>query len=344
MVINSGHQTSLRDVSKVLKVLSGGFQPGKLTMYGIFRDEMFFCAAFFDHYRKLGVEQFVIIDDKSIDGTREFLIQQDDCVTLDAGFRYGDEIEFLDFNGKPCRNRAGIYFKIALPHAFEPDRFTMYCDADEFLVLPPGVESIEEVISRLGKGGYSAASASVVEFFPASLDDLGRPVHAVCFDDLISAYPYFDALPLIKPGGRRNVTFLNQSASSRLFDKYDVRSPAKGLRGFFGAKSPARHTPRHKTPLVYASSDSYLVNTHDTNLPPADDLMLTLAHFVFTAQVFDKVERARKWRSYSKNSDKYDHYAVLLHRMRARGGQFLGPCSLKYHDPSQLLSCGLMTW
>jgi len=76
-----------------LSIVSGRIQPGApVTLLTIVHNEMFFLPAFLAHYRSLGIEQFVVLDDASTDGTQSFLAQQPDVVVVKSSYRYGDTI------------------------------------------------------------------------------------------------------------------------------------------------------------------------------------------------------------------------------------------------------------
>lgn len=135
-------------------------------MFSIFRDEMYFAPAFFAHYRAMGVEQFLIFDDKSTDGTSAFLDAQPDCIRITSDLRYGDEIVVKEAEGTRKR-RAGIYFKGAIPQVLMPGRFVTYVDADEFLILPPGVTRLDEITARLDAEGDTAGLCDAGRVLPA---------------------------------------------------------------------------------------------------------------------------------------------------------------------------------
>ena len=71
---------------------------------------MFFLAAFLDHYRRLGVDQFLILDDSSSDGTREFLSAQADCLVLSSDLGFGDPVA-AGGEGGARTTRAGTLLK-----------------------------------------------------------------------------------------------------------------------------------------------------------------------------------------------------------------------------------------
>ena len=87
-----------------------------------------------------------------------------------------------------------------------------------------------------------------------------------------------------------------------------------------------------------------MTGSHSSNLPPASDVMLTIAHFVFTAEFAAKIERARAWGAHANGARKYDCYADLLGAIETAQDGFLSDKSQRYTSPEQLLACGLMRW
>lgn len=350
--ISRKNQGALRfsDLGKHLNIDHGTFAPDKLTVFSTFRDEMFFCEAFFDHYRSLGVEQFLIIDDHSVDGTSEFLRQQGDCVVLISEFHYGDPVTIINRRDKIRQTRAGIYFKMAVPNHFFEDNFVLYVDADEFLFLPPAFEKLPELIQLLRENGINNVAASMVEFFPAKFSDLDSTFQPKSFADLIEAYPYFDSEQLLEYNQEEGYLESYPSKTTKLFAHYDVRFAPTPPPFFKRIKrrlqgrvhSPYRKTPRLKTPLIFASEDSYLKGTHRANKPGSDKILLTIAHFVFTAQLRDKIGRAQAWRSYVNSSEKYDLIHQLVERMTTDNAGFFNAQTRRFESETQFIESGLM--
>ncbi|MCC1493612.1 glycosyltransferase family 2 protein [Cognatishimia sp. F0-27] len=334
----------------LVTVEHGMVHPDRLTLFSTMRDELGFLPAWLDHHRGLGFEQFLIWDDQSDDGSFEFLCAQPDCIVLRAPMRFGDLIDYTDPEGQTRRERVGTYLKIALPPCFLPGRYVSYLDADEFLILPPGVAHVGEVISRLAGQGASSAVASVVEFFPAGVAGLeGRLPQD--FDALLAAYPYFEPEPLVQLRPGEPPVLTGQSKTARLFERYGIE-PRVERRGWHRLYMPARakkaqmfqKSPRHKTPIVLRSDESYLTGSHNANLPPSASVLLTVAHFVFTAQFADKIERATRWGAHANAAAKYGYYRKLLDAMGDAPDGFLGPESVAYSDAGQLVDAGLMRW
>ncbi|TNF19511.1 MAG: glycosyltransferase family 2 protein [Rhodobacteraceae bacterium] len=340
----------IEDAGQLARVASGQVDPDRLTLFSTMRNEMGFLPAFLAHYRAIGFEQFLIIDDGSDDGSFDYLAAQPDCVVVHTSLPYGAPLTYRDPDGTRQQTRAGVYYKIALPHLFCDGAYVAYVDADEFLFLPPGVTSIVEVVERLRAAGAASAVASVVEFFPARVADLSGALPQ-SFAGLLAAYPHFQAEPLVRLVPGQQPELLGRSKTARLFKTFDIspKVERKGLQRLY-LSSKARKaqqfqkSPRHKTPLLLRSKDSRLTGTHNANLPPSSEVLLTIAHFVFTAQFADKIARARAWGAHANAAAKYRYYAELLDRMQARDGSFLDENSVEFRDVQQFIDCGLMVY
>lgn len=340
----------IEDAGTLAQVTAGQVDPAKLTLFSTMRNEMGFLPAFLAHYRAIGFEQFLIFDDGSDDGTSEHLAAQPDCVVMTSQLGFGDEVRYRDPEGKLHKERAGTYFKIALPHLFFEGAFVAYVDADEFMFLPPGVTTIADVVARLEKEQATSAVASVVEFFPADAGGLSGDLPQT-FDGLIEAYPYFQAEQLVKLVPGQQPELLGKPKTARLFDTFGVapRVERRGLQRLYMSSRAKKaqqfqKSPRHKTPLLLRDDTSRLTGTHNANLPPSSQVLLTVAHFVFTAQFANKIARARAWSAHANAAAKYRYYAELLDRMQAANGSFLDENSLKFQDVQQLINCGLMRY
>ena len=330
----------------MIRIAGGALTPGRVSLFSLFRDEMFFAPAFFDHYRSIGVEQFVILDDGSTDGTREFLAAQPDCVLLSSKLTYGQEIDFVDPRGQAAKQRAGVYFKMAVPRAFLDGGYVTYVDADEFLLLPPGVGGLAEVIARLAARGDACCVASIAEFFPETVAGLRAGPAPASLDDLLAAYGFFQAEPVVEIDADGFPAPRGRSKSTRLFERHGVRIRRRGLRKrLVGLLAPEyRKSPQFKTPIFRSDEATFLTGTHVCNRPAPRDVLLTIAHFVFTAQFEAKVGRALDWRAHVNGSDKYEHYARLLQRLSDDGGTLTDANSERFASVDQLVAAGLMRW
>lgn len=336
----------LSDARGVIRVAGGTLTPGRASLFSLFRDEMFFAPAFFEHYRAIGIEQFLILDDGSTDGTREFLAAQPDCVLLVSDLGYGQEIRFAGPGGDTAKQRAGIFFKMAIPRAFLDGAYVTYVDADEFLLLPPGVTGIAEVIARLKARGDACCVASIVEFFPETVAGLRAGPAPASLADLIAACGWFQPEPVVEIDAAGFPQPVGRSKSARLFEAHGIRLRRRGLKKrLLGLVRPEyRKSPQFKTPIFRSDAATFLTGTHTCNRPAPRDTLLSIAHFVFTSQFEAKVGRALDWRSYVNGSDKYEHYARLLQALGSDAGALTDAASTRFASVDQLVAAGLMRW
>jgi hypothetical protein len=340
----------IKDAARLAKVVHGAVDPAAPTLFSTMKNEMGFLPVWLEHHRTIGFRQFLIWDDASDDGSLDYLIAQPDVVVLQSDLSFGSLVRYRDPEGAEREERAGTYFKIALPHLFFDGAYVGYVDADEFLLLPPGVSSICDVVARLQAEGAPSAVASVVEFFPASAEGL-RGALPESFAGLIAAYPWFQAERLVNLRSGEQPELLGYSKTRRLFKAFAVE-PHFVRKGWHRIWMPTRAkkaqafqtSPKHKTPLVRRDAGSRLTGSHYANLPPSSEVLLTVAHFVFTAQFADKIARATEWGAHANAAAKYRYYAELLDRMQGVEDGFLDSNSVRYEGPEQLMACGLMRW
>jgi hypothetical protein len=332
-----------------LRVRRGHIRDVKVSLYAIVRDEIFFVPAFFDHYRRLGVQQFIILDDGSTDGTLEYLEKQKDCVVLASRFRYGQLINFRGADGRRKLTRAGPLLKSAIPKKFLSNRYALYADADEFLILPKGVESVASVFDYLARRKVPCVAASLIDFFPRSVRDLKCEIAVSSFEDLIHAYPCFDAGPLIKLHPGRQPRHTRVSASTRLFSQCGIKDPP-GYLNWLPAwvidalPLPAPRTAWVKTPIVHWQDDLRLNGSHKANRPPPADLLLAIAHFKFTGDFSRRVAAAMREKCHARGSQKYFNYHRLLQRLEVGSNSLMGPATRIFQGAESLEGTGLMKW
>ncbi|MBY6161228.1 glycosyltransferase family 2 protein [Mameliella alba] len=341
----------IEDAGRLARVVSGEVDPARLTLFSTMKNEMGFLPAWLAHHRGIGFEQFLIWDDSSDDGSFDYLRAQPDVVVMRSeGLGFGSLLKFRDPEGESREERLGTYMKIALPHLFFDGAYVSYVDADEFLILPPGVGSVAEVIARLKGVGAPSAVASVVEFFPAAASGLAGPLPQ-SFEGLIAAYPYYQCEKLVALREGAQPDLIGKAKTARLFSRFEIE-PKVVRRGWQKVWMSSREkkaqqfqkSPRHKTPIVLRSAQSRLTGSHFGNLPPSSDILLTVAHFVFTAQFADKIARATAWGAHANAAAKYRYYAELLERMDGVENGFLDDNSVAYDGPEGLIDCGLMRW
>jgi hypothetical protein len=329
---------SLREALSAMRIVSGQFKPGCLTLGVVARDEIYFIEALLQHYRGLGVNQFAVLDDHSIDGTREFLTGQPDCIVLEWDFTFGQRVVVVDAPWGDEPTRAGVIARDLIPRRIGLDGWFINVDADEFLILPPGFGRLQDLLPILDGLGIETVKAVLHEMYPLEIwpdDPKVQPIDAA---ELFEQFGYFDRDQVFD--GKKP----SRSASTRLFQAAGVGEQFAGVlppnrlfRWMF--KRPPR-TPSHKSPLVRWTAGTYLQGSHHGYAQPSADLKLAIAHFKFTPDLDRRTAMALQLRSYARASQSYGHYELLLERMRARGLRFAGNSTARFERPEDFYSIG----
>lgn len=124
----------------------------------VVRNELLMLPHFLEHYRRLGVKCFLMADNLSDDGTREYLLQQSDVGLFSVDTEYK-------------KSHYGVAWQQALLGNFCLNKWVLLADADELLIYP------------------DCEHLPLVEFIRATADLEG----ADCIrTDMIDMYPYGD--------------------------------------------------------------------------------------------------------------------------------------------------------
>jgi hypothetical protein len=324
----------------------GALAADAVTAFSIVKNEMFYMPSFLDHHRRLGVQQFLILDDRSSDGTREYLAEQPDCVVVESDLTFGDPVEVRGPEG-PRRTRAGIAFKSWLPQRFLRDRYALYLDADEYLVLPRGLSSVGQVFELLDRHDVAAVCAPMVDFYPATVTQMDVPQVLPTAAAMLGAHALFDAVPLLGWTPKQSEPVrLDENASTRLFRKHGIKTvPARMERAPAWLNRllpyPYPETNTLKTPIVRWRDGVRYLNSHWASVAPSRKIMVGLAHLKFTYDLSRRTAYALESRVYVRGSRKYQWYELLLDSMRRRDPSFLGPRSRRYESPDDFADVGL---
>ena len=150
--------------------------PDAIVLFACVRDEMIRIAQFLEHYRRIGVDHFVIVDNGSEDGTAEWLKQQPD-VSL-----YRTSQSFA------ASGRGWAWLETLLErHA--TGRWCLVADADELLVYPGYPDHrLRDLVAYHEAHGFSAMASVMLDMYAATLCP---PKEAV--GSLVDLCPYYDS-------------------------------------------------------------------------------------------------------------------------------------------------------
>jgi hypothetical protein len=287
-----------------------------LTAISLVRDESYLLPAFLGHYRDLGIERFIFLDDRSVDGTREYLLEQPDVMLLtDPEHRFGDSVQAFGSRGAL---RMPVVWRTALMRRFGCGRWSLVIDADEFLRLPDGW-TLDDLV-RLGEAaGRRSIGGVMLDVYPRDLAALRRggdfdPERGWFFDGQAHFHLPGDGPPRAAYAGAR----------ARLLCQYGIRPLGRRarLRNLLREPSFPFFNYCWKTVLHYWSSEAVFRGSHNTSLPLNHEVMVPIVHYKFTPPVFAKVASAVEEQQYWKASQEYRSLAQLLDRMERRGGTF----------------------
>lgn len=284
--------------------IHGKIRPDSLVAYCVIYNEMYYLPAFLKHYRALGIEQFVFIDDCSTDESESFLKSQNDTVIVRADMRYGDKL-----NGK----RAGPQWKTILAQQYLLGRWALCVDADEFLVFHS--RSLPDLILQAEAEGHRALGAVMVDMYPANSEKLTKPDFPNSFTDMLQSYCCFDKGPyIVWQRGALRPRVVNEGAGKRLLRQQGIKSSDYSsfvvrVREYFGKK---RARSIFKVPLVKWDTGFQYLDAHTLNHPPSTIDGLVLLHFKYTSALREKITWAKERKSLSKGSRGYFAMDAML--------------------------------
>ena len=125
-----------------------------VIVVSVMRNEMIMLPHFLRHYRQLGVNAFIIADNCSGDGTREFLLEQDDVVL------YSAETEYK-------YSHYGVAWQQAILAQYCLGKWALLADADELLVYPNDKDlSLLEFVKQADQKGGECIRTDMVDMYP----------------------------------------------------------------------------------------------------------------------------------------------------------------------------------
>lgn len=134
--------------------------PADLPAMVVARNEMAMLPSFLSHYRRLGVTRFIFLDDRSDDGSLEYLAAQADVDVWGSSIRYAEA-------------GLGNRWREALFDRYGHGRWYLNLDADEYLIYD-GYEqrSLSDLIRTLEERSCLRLSAPMIDMYPLGSVDL----------------------------------------------------------------------------------------------------------------------------------------------------------------------------
>lgn len=299
---------------------SAAIRPRAILGFATVRNESHRLPHFLHHYRQLGVDHFLIVDNASADGSADFLAGQADVSLWRTAASYRASRFGMDWlNGLLLRHGAG--------------HWCLTVDADELLVYPDcDRRRLPALTAWLDGRGHRALAALMLDLYPRGPLSQARAAAAELGADPGEALGWFDA---------EGYVWQRQPRYRNISIRGGVRE-----RVFF-ADRPEQGPHLHKTPLIrWRRPYAYLSSTHialPRRLNDGFDARQerptgVLLHSKFLPGVIAKSVEEKTRREHFTHAERYEDYydAIIADPV------LWSPQSQRYEDWRQLERLGLM--
>ena len=290
-----------------------------ILVFATMRNEMVRLPHFLAHYRALGVDHFLIVDNGSDDGTVAYLADQPDVSVWQTQKSYRLARFGMDWVGW-------------LQWRYGHDHWCLTVDADELLIYPDhDAKDLKALTAWLDGKGISSMGALMLELYP---DGPIQDVQYTPGDDPTEVLCWYDA---------DNYTQQYHPYYGNLWIQGGVR------RRVFFDREPARAPTLSKTPLVrWNRRFAYVSSTHQI-LPrylhdvfdPEGQTKVTgvLLHTKFLPVIAEKSAEELTRQQHFQNSEAY----VTYHQQLTENPDLWHKTAQRYEGAEKLIAQGLMS-
>lgn len=125
-----------------------------ILLFATLRNERIRLPYFLEYYRKLGIDHFLLVDNGSDDGSREYLVGQEDVSLWTTRHSYK-------------RSRFGVDWLMHLLRRHGSGKWCLTVDVDEFLVFPYcDARPLRALTDWLDSSGARSFSAMLLDMYP----------------------------------------------------------------------------------------------------------------------------------------------------------------------------------
>ncbi|MEZ5875689.1 MAG: glycosyltransferase family 2 protein [Hyphomicrobiales bacterium] len=288
----------------------------EILSFARIRNENLRLPRWLDNQRKLGVHRFFIVDNRSVDGSTEYLLEQDDVHLFwtDESF---------------AANRSGMNWINCLLNEHGCDHWTLTTDADELLIYPEYERvNLVRLTAFLARSGADALQCVLLDMHS---DCAIKDTRYVRGSDFLERCPYFDREP---PRDHRG------GLRGRLFWNKEIGDPK-----LFWNEQTSRLIPSPylgKVPLVrWSAGLSYAASTHFIRGLTPSSVSGALLHFKMFSDFAEKVRDAVEEKQYWNNSAEYAIYKASLDADPNQTA--FGAHSERFRDSAQLAELGFIS-
>lgn len=283
----------------------------EIRAFMIVRNEALRLPYVLQHYRKLGVNRFFIIENNSTDNTQEFLLKQPDVHVFYTRKSYSTHWNWME----------------ALLEKYGRNYWCLVVDADEIFIYPHYEElSLAKLCEYMEMNKQTAISNILVDMYPkGSIQSSNYQAG----DDLIRKSPYFDpySYDIYKDRGRNRKT-------GKRFER-------QMFRGGTRKRVFNQNANSSKVSLIKFDRKTYLTRgMHSADGVGFSDLRGVVLHFKF---LFDFVARAKeevKRGEHYNNAISYKQYVEKIDNGSFNEIYYDG--SIEYENSAQLIKLGFM--
>ena len=305
------------------------------------RNEMLRLPSTLEHYRKIGVTRFFVVDNGSTDGSKEFLLDQPDChvfVTHNSFSEAGCAIAWLN----------------ALLNEHGANHWCLTIDADEWFIYP-GYEShsLPELVTYLERAGAQGMFAFLLDMYgpgsvTPSIDEPGRsPLDACRYFDAKYAWHKRPRIPGLEPPRFPEYEVFGGPRLRMLFP--NIRRYYPFIRILWRALDflpiplpDALRTPPtlYKVPFVRWLSGARYEHPHATTPVKLSEITGVLLHFKFLEDFAERVATEVARKEHWDGASEYSRYLAKLKDKPSLSLQY--PGSVEYEGSDQLVALGLL--
>lgn len=302
LIFDFGKIATSKGLNSVEVIKRQEFDKSQPLLIAVGYNERAIMPAFFDHYRKIGIQQFAILDNCSKDGSLDYLITQPDIFVFSSSNDYSDA-------------NYGVAWQRLLMDYFNTFSSLLIVDFDEFLIVP-GSDDLH-INNILRNFNADFISCLMVDFYAGPESKPLKGGIPSTSQEMFETYSYHDKYPVMKIhefSRQNNMSVFTNLCRQRLADTIDWERFAAQKGVVF-----------KNNPCVSLS-----VGLHDVS-GKHQDLDIYLAHFKFTESFAKKVEHEVTREQHWNGAEEYKEYAKNIDRYKS-------PYSTKYstkYNPSE---------
>ena len=267
---------------------TAAIRPSAILAFSTVRNEAIRLPFFLDHHRKLGVDHFLIVDNDSTDGTREYLAEQPDVSLWRTPHSYR-------------LSRFGVDWLTWLQMRHGHGHWCLTVDADEILIYPfHNTRPLAALTGWLDQQGEVSFGALMLDMYPKGR--LSAQTYTAG-DDPCQILQWFDAGNYLiqRHEVLKNLWIQGGPRARLFFDKSPVRAPTMG-------KVPLIKWNRRYAYVSSAHSALPRRLNHVYDEAGGEFASGILLHTKFLHMITEKSAEEKQRREHFENSSLYDAY------------------------------------